>query len=427
MAEENLNPALYMERLGRAARSASRELARASTRAKNEALLALADLIRSRASDIRSENEKDLEAARAENYPAAFLDRLTATPAVIERMAESLEQTARLPDPVGSVEELRPQPSGIIVGRMRVPLGVIGIIYESRPNVTVEAAALALKSGNCAILRGGSESIRTNRLLARLVSEALQKAGLPALAVQYVETADRAMVDQMITSPQWIDVIIPRGGKGLIARLMEKARVPMIKHLNGICHTYVDSPCDLELAVRVTDNAKTQRYSPCNATETLLVHEKAAVEFLPRIARIFHDKGVEMRCDEASLTLVQNAGYAAIEAAPEDWDTEYNAPVISIAVVRSLSEAIDFINEHGSHHTDAILTSSHEAAERFLREVDSASVMVNTSTRFADGFEYGLGAEIGISTDKLHARGPVGLEGLTSQKYIVLGHGELRA
>ena len=420
------NAARLMEEIGAAAREAAPLIARASTKAKNEALAALAASLRAHAAEIQAANALDLEAARAKDYPAAFVDRLTVTEAVIERMAEGLEQIAKLPDPVGCMQNLRPQPSGIVVGQMRVPLGVVGIIYESRPNVTIDAAALALKSGNCAILRGGSEALHTNAALAALVSEALAKAGLPSRAVQFVATPDRAMVDEMITHPEWIDVIIPRGGKGLIARLMEKARVPMIKHLNGICHTYVDSPVDIAMALSVTDNAKTQRYSPCNATETLLVHERSASEFLPAIARIFHDKRVEMRCDEASLALIENAGYSAIEASPEDWDTEYNAPVISIAVVRGLDDAIAFINRHGSHHTDAIVTKDHGHAMRFLREVDSASVMVNASTRFADGFEYGLGAEIGISTDKLHARGPVGLEGLTSLKYIVLGHGEGR-
>lgn len=419
--------AAYMRALGTAAREAAPLLARASSRSKDLALLSIARRLRESAAEIKEANRGDLETARANHYPEAFIDRLTVTDAVIGRMAEGLEQIAKLPDPVGSMSDLRPQPSGITVGRMRVPLGVLGIIYESRPNVTADAAGLALKSGNCAILRGGSEAIRTNAIIAGFIAQALAECGLPPKAVQFVETPDRAMVDEMITHPEWIDVIIPRGGKGLIARLMEKSRVPMIKHLHGICHTYVDSPCDIAMAVSVTDNAKTQRYSPCNATETLLVHEKAAAAFLPGIARIFHDKKVEMRCDEASLALIENAGYSAIEAKPEDWDTEYNAPVISIAVVKDLDQAIGFINRHGSHHTDAIITKDHENAMRFLREVDSASVMVNASTRFADGFEYGLGAEIGISTDKLHARGPVGLEGLTSLKYIVLGHGEGRS
>ncbi|MDD7442505.1 MAG: glutamate-5-semialdehyde dehydrogenase [Sutterellaceae bacterium] len=416
----------YMRELGTRARAASARMAAAATGAKNDALTRLAALIRSREEEIREANSEDIDLARREAYPEPFIDRLTTTPEVIRRMAEGCEQVASLPDPIGGIEGLMPRPSGILVGRMRVPLGVIGIIYESRPNVTIDAAALALKSGNAAILRGGSEALRTNKVLAALVSEALLAAGLPEDAVQIVGTSDRAMVDELVTHPEWVDIIIPRGGKGLVSRLMEKSRIPMIKHLNGICHTYVDSYADIGMAVSVTDNAKTQRYSPCNATETLLVHERAASEFLPRIARIFHDKEVEMRCDDASLSIIQNTGFSAIEATPEDWDTEYNAPIISIKVVSGLTEAIDFINRHGSHHTDAIITDSVSRAERFLREVDSASVMVNASTRFADGFEYGLGAEIGISTDKLHARGPVGLEGLTSQKFVVIGHGEGR-
>ncbi len=423
---QDLTPQEYMKKIGTAARAAARQMAAAPSAKKDQVLRTLADLLILRKDEIQKANAEDIEAAKNNNYPAAFIDRLTATDAVIEKMAEGCRQIAALADPIGTVSELRTQPSGIAVGRMRVPLGVVGIIFESRPNVTVDAAALALKSGNAAVLRGGSEAIRTNRVLAGLVSGALASAGLPAGAVQYVETTDRAMVDEMITHPEWIDIIIPRGGKGLVSRITEKSLIPMIKHLDGICHTYVDAYADIDMAVSVTDNAKTQRYSPCNATETLLVHERAAAGFLPRIARIFHDKKVEMRCDEASLALVQNAGFSAIEAAPEDWDTEYNAPIISIRVVKGISEAIDFINTHGSHHTDAIITDSVSRSERFLREVDSASVMVNASTRFADGFEYGLGAEIGISTDKLHARGPVGLEGLTSLKYVVIGHGEGR-
>ena len=420
------SPESYMKELGEAARRAAPLMARADAARKNRALMQLAEMLPEHMDDIRAANEADLALARQSGYPEAFIDRLTVTPAVLTRMAEGLRQIAALPDPVGEISGLRPQPSGIIVGRMRVPLGVIGIIYESRPNVTVDAAALALKSGNCAILRGGREAIRTNTLLWRLTSEALSEAGLPREAVQLVQTPDRAMVDAMISSPQWVDIIIPRGGKGLISRLMEKSRVPMIKHLNGICHTYVDSPCDIGMAVSVTDNAKTQRCAPCNATETLLVHRAEAERFLPRIGKVFARKGVEMRCDSEALRILASAGLEAKAATPEDWDTEYNAMVISIAVVEDLDAAIDFINLHSSQHTDAIITESHSNAERFLREVDSASVMVNASTRFADGFEYGLGAEIGISTDKLHARGPVGLEGLTSMKFIVLGHGEGR-
>ena len=372
---------------------------------KDKALAVLSRLLLERSEEIQAVNREDLEAAKLKGYPDAFIDRLTVTEDTVKKMAEGCAQVAKLPDPIGAIQSLEPQPSGILVGRMRVPLGVIAIIYESRPNVTVDAAALTLKSGNAAILRGGSEAIRTNRILAKIVSEALEEAGLPADAVQFVATPDRDMVDQLVTHPEWVDIVIPRGGKGLVSRLMEKSRIPMIKHLNGICHTYIDSYADIDMAVEVTDNAKTQRFSPCNTTETLLVHERA---------------------DDPSLDIIQNSGFAAISASPEDWDTEYNGPVISIKVMESLDEAIDFINEHGSHHTDAIVTDSYTRGERFLREVDSASVLINASTRFADGFEYGLGAEIGISTDKLHARGPVGLEGLTSQKFVVLGHGEGR-
>ena len=416
----------YMRDLGTRARAASKPMAAARRAPKDKALAALSRLLLERSEEIQAVNREDLEAAKLKGYPDAFIDRLTVTEDTVKKMAEGCAQVANLPDPIGAIQSLEPQPSGILVGRMRVPLGVIAIIYESRPNVTVDAAALTLKSGNAAILRGGSEAIRTNRILAKIVSEALEEAGLPADAVQFVATPDRDMVDQLVTHPEWVDIVIPRGGKGLVSRLMEKSRIPMIKHLNGICHTYIDSYADIDMAVEVTDNAKTQRFSPCNTTETLLVHERVAADFLPRIARIFHDKKVEMRADDPSLDIIQNSGFAAISASLEDWDTEYNGPVISIKVMDSLDEAIDFINEHGSHHTDAIVTDSYTRGERFLREVDSASVLINASTRFADGFEYGLGAEIGISTDKLHARGPVGLEGLTSQKFVVLGHGEGR-
>lgn len=416
----------YMRDLGTRARAASKPMAAARRAPKDKVLAVLSRLLLERSEEIQAVNREDLEAAKLKGYPDAFIDRLTVTKDTVKKMAEGCAQVAKLPDPIGAIQSLEPQPSGILVGRMRVPLGVIAIIYESRPNVTVDAAALTLKSGNAAILRGGSEAIRTNRILAKIVSEALEEAGLPADAVQFVATPDRDMVDQLVTHPEWVDIVIPRGGKGLVSRLMEKSRIPMIKHLNGICHTYIDSYADIDMAVEVTDNAKTQRFSPCNTTETLLVHERVAADFLPRIARIFHDKKVEMRADDPSLDIIQNSGFAAISASPEDWDTEYNGPVISIKVMESLDEAIDFINEHGSHHTDAIVTDSYTRGERFLREVDSASVLINASTRFADGFEYGLGAEIGISTDKLHARGPVGLEGLTSQKFVVLGHGEGR-
>lgn len=423
----SMSPKELIESIGKAARRASREMARARTAEKNRALRTIAKLLIEREAEIRSANEKDLEAARAEGLNEAFVDRLTITKSVLERMGEGVIQIADLPDPIGTISEVRPMPSGIEVGRMRVPLGVIAMIYESRPNVTVDAAALGLKSGNAVILRGGHEALESNRALARVVAEGLRTAGLPAEAVQLIPSSDRALVGELIRARDYVDVLIPRGGKSLISRLMAEATVPMIKHLNGICHTYVDEIVDLDMAVKVADNAKTQRFSPCNATETLLVHEAQAQAFLPLIGRIYADKSVEMRADEKALRILQNAGLPVVPAVPEDWDTEYNAPIISIAVVSSLTEAIDFIDRHSSRHTDAILTDSVRAAERFLREVDSSSVMVNASTRFADGFEYGLGAEIGISTDRLHARGPVGLEGLTSLKYIVYGHGEGRA
>lgn len=422
-----MSPKELIESIGKAARRASREMARARTAEKNRALRTIAKLLIEREAEIRSANEKDLEAARAEGLNEAFVDRLTITKSVLERMGEGVIQIADLPDPIGTISEVRPMPSGIEVGRMRVPLGVIAMIYESRPNVTVDAAALGLKSGNAVILRGGHEALESNRALARVVAEGLRTAGLPAEAVQLIPSSDRALVGELIRARDYVDVLIPRGGKSLISRLMAEATVPMIKHLNGICHTYVDEIVDLDMAVKVADNAKTQRFSPCNATETLLVHEAQAQAFLPLIGRIYADKSVEMRADEKALRILQNAGLPVVPAVPEDWDTEYNAPIISIAVVSSLTEAIDFIDRHSSRHTDAILTDSVRAAERFLREVDSSSVMVNASTRFADGFEYGLGAEIGISTDRLHARGPVGLEGLTSLKYVVYGHGEGRA
>ena len=426
MPEITLSPADYISRLGRAARGASREMAKASTAAKNAALEEIARLLTSEAETIARANEADIRAAREEGLNDAFIDRLTVTPKVLAAMADGCRQIADLPDPIGVVSNLEPRPTGISVGRMRVPLGVIAMIFESRPNVTIDAAALAVKSGNAIILRGGHEALRTNTALWEIVQKGLAAAGLPAHAVQLLESIDRALVGELIRAKDYVDVLIPRGGKKLIARLSAEATVPMIKHLDGICHTYVDRDADIEMAVRVTDNAKTQRYSPCNATETLLVHRQAALKFLPPIARIFHDKNVEMRCDERSRRIVEESGMSAVDAIPEDWDTEYNAPIIAIRIVDSLDEAIDFINEHSSHHTDAIVTDSWSAAQRFLREVDSSSVMVNASTRFADGYEYGLGAEIGISTDKLHARGPVGLEGLTSLKYVVLGHGEGR-
>lgn len=411
---------------GQKARAASRRMAAASTADKNKALLRLAELLEAKKEDIFAANEQDLVRAKKNGLKESFVDRLRVTEKVLRLMAEGARQTAALPDPVGEISEMRRRPSGIQVGRMRVPLGVLGIIYESRPNVTVDAACLAVKSGNACILRGGSEAFETNRILGELVQQALTETGLPTEAVQIAPTTDRDFVGEMIRANKYVDVIIPRGGKGLIARLAAEATVPMIHHLDGICHTYVDKDADIDMAVSVTDNAKTQRYSPCNATETLLVHEAVADVFLPRIGKIFAEKNVEMRCDAKSKAVLEASGLSCIDADPSDWDTEYNAPIISIAVVKSLDEAIAFIEEHSSKHTDAIITNNLQASQRFLREVDSGSVMVNCSTRFADGFEYGLGAEIGISTGKLHARGPVGLEGLTSLKYVVIGNGEGR-
>ena len=411
---------------GQKARAASRRIAAASTADKNKALLRLAELLEAKKEDIFAANEQDLVRAKKNGLKESFVDRLRVTEKVLRLMAEGARQTAALPDPVGEISEMRRRPSGIQVGRMRVPLGVLGIIYESRPNVTVDAACLAVKSGNACILRGGSEAFETNRILGELVQQALTETGLPTEAVQIAPTTDRDFVGEMIRANKYVDVIIPRGGKGLIARLAAEATVPMIHHLDGICHTYVDKDADIDMAVSVTDNAKTQRYSPCNATETLLVHEAVADVFLPRIGRIFAEKNVEMRCDAKSKAVLEASGLSCVDADPSDWDTEYNAPIISIAVVKSLDEAIAFIEEHSSKHTDAIITNNLQASQRFLREVDSGSVMVNCSTRFADGFEYGLGAEIGISTGKLHARGPVGLEGLTSLKYVVIGNGEGR-
>ncbi len=418
---------LYMQTLGRQARTASADMARAATRAKNKALSELARLLLEAGDPLKLANDQDIAAAMAAGLAAPMVDRLRLTDKIIATMAEGCEQLAAMPDPIGEITNVKRQPSGISVGQMRVPLGVFGMIYESRPNVTIEAASLAIKSGNACILRGGSEAIQSNLALWRLVRQALTSAGLPAEAVQMVETIDRAAVGALITMPSHVDVIIPRGGKGLIERISKEAKVPVIKHLDGNCHTYIDAEVNIEQALVVTDNAKTQKYSPCNATESLLVHAAAAAAFLPRIGAIFAAKGVEMRCDsDAHAILNSVAGAKVIEATEADWSTEYLAPVISVKVVADLDAAIAHINHYSSHHTDAILTTNHPNAMRFLREVDSSSVMVNASTRFADGFEYGLGAEIGISTDKIHARGPVGLEGLTSQKWIVLGDGHIR-
>ena len=418
----------YMAHVGVAARTASREMAAASTAAKNAALRGLAGRLREQGGSLQAANAQDIEAAERAGLAAPLLDRLRLTPAVLETVAEGCEQLAAMPDPVGEISGVKRRPSGISVGQMRVPLGVFGMVYESRPNVTIEAASLAIKSGNAAILRGGSEAIHSNLALSREVQAALIEAGLPPEAVQLVATTDRAAVGRLIAMPEYVDVIIPRGGKGLIERIAAEAKVPVIKHLDGNCHVYVDGEVDLELAVRVTDNAKTQKYSPCNAAESLLVHRDVAPAFLPRIGAVFASKGVEMRCCPASKALLGAIpGAEVVDASEADWSEEYLAPIISVKVVASLDEALAHIDRHGSHHTDAILTTNHVNAMRFLREVDSASVMVNASTRFADGFEYGLGAEIGISTDKFHARGPVGLEGLTSLKWIVLGEGQTRS
>ena len=399
----------------------------ASTAAKNGALLALARQIRLHAGELKARNASDIANAEKNGLAAPMVDRLRLTDKVIETMAESCEQVAALPDPVGEITNVRRRPTGISVGQMRVPIGVFGMIYESRPNVTIEAASLAIKSGNACVLRGGSEAIHSNLALWKLVQAALAESGLPTNAVQLVQTTDRAAVGQLIAMPQFVDVIIPRGGKGLIERISAEAKVPVIKHLDGNCHTYVDEVVDLALAVKVTDNAKTQKYSPCNATESLLVHAAQAAAFLPLIGKVFADKGVEMRADaRAKAILADVPGAKVVDATEQDWYEEYLAPVIAVKVVDSLDEAIAHINKYGSHHTDSILTTNQPNSMRFIREVDSASVMINASTRFADGFEYGLGAEIGISTDKFHARGPVGLEGLTSMKFVVLGQGEIR-
>ncbi|GAB4406057.1 MAG: glutamate-5-semialdehyde dehydrogenase [Rhodoferax sp.] len=434
-----------MQTLGLQAKHASALMAKASAERKNTALLRLAQILRAQTQALEAANAQDLARAQAAGLSAPLVDRLRLTPKIIETCAQGCEQLAAMPDVVGEITAMRQQPSGIRVGQMRVPIGVFGMIYESRPNVTIEAASLSIKSGNACILRGGSEALDSNRALAALVQQALREAGLPEWAVQLVPTVDRAAVGELIAMPQYVDVIIPRGGKGLIERISREAKIPVIKHLDGNCHTYVDDPCDLDMAVRVTDNAKTQKYSPCNATESLLVARGVAAAFLPSMASVLGAKGVELRCCPESLRILEenraeiqsriaaNAPFSGAETPPRwvpakdtDWAEEYLAPILSVKIVAGVDEAIAHINRYGSHHTDAILTTDHRHAQRFLREVDSASVMVNTSTRFADGFEYGLGAEIGISTDKLHARGPVGIEGLTSLKYVVLGDGEIR-
>ena len=436
-----INVTEYTQSLGAQAKAASALMARAQAATKNIALRALARLLRENTQALQSDNARDIERAVAAGLAAPMVDRLRLTPKVLETCAEGCEQLASMADVIGEILGMKQQPSGIRVGQMRVPIGVFGMIFESRPNVTIEAASLSIKSGNACILRGGSEAIDSNKALARLVQQALTEAGLPADAVQLVQTIDREVVGQLIAMPQFVDVIIPRGGKGLIERISRDAKVPVIKHLDGNCHTYVDDPCDIAMAVKVADNAKTHKYSPCNATESLLVAKGVAAEFLPLIGKIYADKGVEMRCDAEALAILKrnllvapvditqaaiNTVAKLLPATEQDWYEEYLAPIVSVKVVAGLDEAIAHINQYSSHHTDAILTRDHMHAQRFLREVDSASVMVNTSTRFADGFEYGLGAEIGISTDKFHARGPVGIEGLTSLKYVVLGEGEIR-
>ena len=412
----------YMQGVGQTARAASRIMAQADTASKNRALTEIAAALLSQTALLLAANAKDVAAARANGLDDASVDRLTLTERTVHGMAEGLLQIARLPDLIGAISDLNYRPSGIQVGKMRVPLGVIGIIYESRPNVTADAAGLCLKSGNAAILRGGSEAIHSNQAIAACVHTGLRVAGLPETAVQVVTTTDRAAVGELITMKEFVDVIVPRGGKGLIERISADARIPVIKHLHGVCHVYIDDDADIEMAIRIADNAKTQRYGVCNAMETLLVAQSVAAKVLPRLCKIYLDKNVELRGDVAARALVAHMN-AATE---EDWHTEYLEPILAVRVVAGLDQAIEHIATYGSQHTDSIVTGNYSNAMRFLREVDSSSVMVNASTRFADGFEYGLGAEIGISTDKIHARGPVGLEGLTSQKYIVLGSGQVR-
>ncbi len=412
----------YMQAVGREARSASRMMARVETAPKNRALTAIAADIKRNEQKLLAANTIDLEEAKAKGLDSVLIDRLTLTPKGVASMVDGLLQITALADPIGEISDLNYRPSGIQVGKMRVPLGVVGIIYEARPNVTADAAGLCIKAGNAAILRGGSEAIHCNQAIATCVKEGLRAAGLPGNVVQVIETTDRAAVGELITMKEFVDVIIPRGGKELIKRISDEACIPVIKHLHGICHVYIDDGANLDKSIRIADNAKTQRYGTCNTMETLLVHEKIAREILPPLCKIYLDKGVELRGDKASCAIVKKMK----EATEEDWRTEYLAPILSVRVVNSFDQAIEHINIYGSQHTDSIVTEDYSRARRFLREVDSSSVMVNTSTRFADGFEYGLGAEIGISTDKFHARGPVGLEGLTSQKFIVLGDGQIR-
>ena len=416
----------YIQDLGQRARAASRVIAKASTETKNLALLATAQAIADARAQLQNENTFDLATAKANGKDAAFIDRLTLSNAAIENMIEGLKQIAALPDKVGTVGNLQTMPSGIKIGHMRVPLGVIGIIYESRPNVTIDAAGLCLKAGNATILRGGSEALRSNTALAKCIAIGLQSAGLPSDVVQVINTANRAAVGELITSPQYVDVIIPRGGKSLIERISKDARVPVIKHLDGVCHVYIEDDADIDMAVRIAYNSKAQRYGTCNTMETLLINRKVALAVLTTLAPQYVAKGIELRGDEASCAILQSLGLESNRATEDDWRTEYLGPILAIRLVDDVDQAIDHINTYGSQHTDSIVTRNQAKGERFLREVDSASVMVNASTRFADGFEFGLGAEIGISTDKLHARGPVGLEGLTTYKWVVYGHGEIR-
>jgi glutamate-5-semialdehyde dehydrogenase len=420
--DQKLDVAAYVRDLGKSARRAARAMARADTRAKNRALLAIARAIRSQQKKIIAANSKDIAVAKKAKRDAAFIDRLTLDKRLVEQMAKGVEQVARLSDPVGETTARRRRPTGIEVAKMRVPIGVIAIIYESRPNVTADAAALCLKSGNACILRGGSEALHSNRAIAACVRAGLRAARLPETAVQLVDTIDRAAVGALVTLREYVDLVVPRGGKGLIERLARESRVPLLKHLDGVCHVYIDDKADPAMAVRIADNAKTQRYGTCNTMETLLVAERIASKVLPEIGRIFRSKKVEIRADKRTKTFIREAK----SATDKDFYTEWLAPIVSIRVVKGMDEAIDHIAKYGSQHTDAIVTGDRARARRFLREVDSASVMWNASTRFADGYEFGLGAEIGISTDRLHARGPVGLEGLTSQKFVVTGHGEVR-
>ena len=419
---DNVDIKTYMQMVGREARTASHTMAKVDSSSKNKALTEIAASIKKNEKNLLSANKDDLEAAKAQGLDSALIDRLTLTSKGVTNMVEGLLQIASLADPVGEISDLNYRPSGIQVGKMRVPLGVIGIIYEARPNVTADAAGLCIKAGNAAILRGGSEAYNCNQAIAACVKEGLKISGLPETVIQVINTIDRDAVGELITMKEFVDVIVPRGGKGLIKRISDEACIPVIKHLDGVCHVYIDEGADLNKSIGIADNSKTQRYGTCNTMETLLVHEKIAREVLPPLCKIYLDKGVELRGDRSSCAIVVKM----TQVTEDDWKTEYLAPILSVRIVSSLDQALEHINLYGSHHTDSIVTEDYSRARRFLREVDSSSVMVNTSTRFADGFEYGLGAEIGISTDKIHARGPVGLEGLTSQKFIVLGNGQIR-